>query len=59
MFRKIDKAINLLKLKEYGSAKHILYQLHITTDINFNYILDDLENKKTLKYLINWRKYYG
>jgi hypothetical protein len=58
MFKKIDKVIYLLSVHEFGSAKHILYQLHITTDINFNYIIDNLENEETLKCLINWRNYY-
>ena len=58
MFKKIDKIIYLLQVRSYKSAKHILYHLNITTDINFNYIMDDIESEATLNCLINWRKFY-
>ena len=59
MFNKIDKLIYLLEIQNYSSAQYLLYDLNVTTDIKFNYIIDDIKNKDTLKCLINWKNYFN
>lgn len=58
MTKKVDKIIYLLRVESYCSAEQLLTYLNKTTDINFNYILDDLKSEDTLCRLINWREYY-
>ena len=58
MTKRIDKIIFLLSVKKHCYAEEMLYDLNKTTDINFNYIIDELKSKNTLNRLINWRQTY-